>query len=209
MASKGGLVFQGNSLGDFNAFNSDTGELLWTFAAYTAFLAPPISYEIDGVQYVAIQAGTGGGDLFTGEVPNLASVKYGNFGKLLVFKLGGDTVLPVPTVVDRSIAMKPESHASTEDVERGERLYHEHCVFCHGVEVRAGGVIPDLRLMSKEKHQLFKQIVLEGILAPNGMASFSDLIDEGDVNRIEAYVIKRANEDREAAEAIAAEGAAE
>jgi quinohemoprotein ethanol dehydrogenase len=209
MASKGGLVFQGNSLGEFNAFNSDTGELLWTFAAYTAFLAPPISYEIDGVQYVAVQAGTGGGDLFSGEVPNLASVQYGNFGKLLVFKLGGDTVLPVPTVIDRSIAMKPESQASTEDVERGERLYHEHCAVCHGVAARAGGVIPDLRLMPKEKHQLFKQIVLEGTLAANGMASFADLIDEGDVNRIEAYVIKRANEDREAAEAIAAEEAAE
>ncbi|MBV1877296.1 MAG: PQQ-dependent dehydrogenase, methanol/ethanol family [Pseudomonadales bacterium] len=200
LATAGELVFQGNSLGEFNAFNADNGERLWSFNAYTAFLAPPISYKIDGVQYVAIQAGTGGGELFTGEVPHLASVKYGNFGKLLVFKLNGDIELPVPNVIDRTIPEQPEMLASEADVKRGERLYHENCGFCHGLMVRAGGVIPDLRLMPKAKHALFKQIVLDGILSVNGMASFSDLLNETDVDRIEAYVISRANEDRQAAE---------
>jgi quinohemoprotein ethanol dehydrogenase len=206
LATKGGVLFQGNSLGEFNAFNSDTGELLWTFEAHTAFLAPPISYEIDGIQYVAIQAGTGGGDLFSGDVPNLASVKYGNFGKLLVFKLGGDTILPMPNVIDRSIPDQPDLQASIEDVERGERLYHETCAVCHGAAAKAGGVIPDLRLMPLEKHQIFKEIVLDGLLAANGMASFADLLDEGDVSRIEAYVVHRANEDKKTAEEISTEG---
>ncbi len=201
LATKGGLVFQGNSLGEFNAFNADNGELLWTFNAYTAFLAPPVSYQIDGVQYVAILAGTGGGDLFGGEVPNLASVKYGNFGKLLVFKLGGNVALPPPTVIDRSIPEQPDLQASAEDLSRGERLYHETCAVCHGLAVKAGGVIPDLRLMPAAKHELFNKIVLDGVLAANGMASFADLIDEGDANRIHAYVVSRANEDKATAEA--------
>ena len=204
LATKGGLVFQGNSLGEFNAYNADNGELMWTFNAYTAFLAPPVSYQIDGVQYIAILAGTGGGELFTGEVPNLASVKYGNFGKLLVFKLDGNVELPVPTVIDRSIPEQPDLQASVEDVARGERLYHETCAVCHGIMARAGGVIPDLRLMSAGRHDLFNKIVMDGILAPNGMASFSDLIDAGDTERIHAYVVSRANEDKAAAEATAA-----
>ena len=56
-------------------------------------LAPPISYAIDGTQYVAILAGTGGIENFVGTTNETAALKYGNFGKLLVFKLGGDAVL--------------------------------------------------------------------------------------------------------------------
>ena len=204
LATKGGLVFQGNSLGEFNAFDADSGELLWTFNSFTAFLAPPMSYQIDGIQYVAILAGTGGGDLFSGELPNVASVTYGNRGKLLVFKLGGNTDLPPPTAVDRKIPEQPDLQASAEDVQRGEKLYHETCAVCHGLLVRAGGVVPDLRLMQPGRHDLFKEIVLDGILAPNGMAGFADLIDEGDSKRIHAYVVSRAEEDRKAAADAAA-----
>ncbi|MEO2174096.1 MAG: PQQ-dependent dehydrogenase, methanol/ethanol family [bacterium] len=199
LATKGNVLFQGNSLGEFNAYNSDTGELLWTFDAYTSFLAPPVSYQIDGVQYVAILTGTGGGDLFSGDVPNLASIEYGNFGKLLVFKLNGNLTLPQPTAVDRSIPDQPDIQASAEDIDRGERLYHETCAVCHGLAAKSSGIIPDLRLMSAEKHQIFKEIVMDGVLAANGMASFADLVDEGDVARIEAYVVHRANEDKKAA----------
>jgi quinohemoprotein ethanol dehydrogenase len=60
---------------------------------YTSMLAPPISYEIDGVQYVSILTGSGGGDLFSGEpmdpVAMTASLNYGNYGRMLVFSLEG------------------------------------------------------------------------------------------------------------------------
>jgi PQQ-dependent dehydrogenase (methanol/ethanol family) len=204
LATRGGLVFQGNSLGEVNAFDADSGEILWTFNAYTAFLAPPISYEINGVQYLAILAGTGGGELFSGEVEDLASVKYHNYGKLLVFKLDGDVNLPAPSVRDRSIPEPPPLQLSMEDVERGELLYHENCAVCHGVYAKSSGVIPDLRFMPAERHQAFKQIVLDGILADNGMASFADMVDEADVERIQAYVVYRAIEDKKEAAAIAA-----
>ena len=206
LATRGGLVFQGNSIGEVNAFNADNGELLWTFEAHTAFLAPPISYQIDGVQYVALLAGTGGGELFSGEVENLASVKYRNFGKLLVFKLGGNASLPAPTAIDRSIPDQPELQASTEDIAYGERLYHENCAVCHGAFAKSSGVIPDLRLMVPQRHQMFNQIVLDGVLAATGMASFADLIDEGDADRIHAYVISRAIEDKREAENVTGEG---
>ena len=59
--------------------------------------------------------------------------------------------------------------------------------------------------MPLAKHQIFKEIVLDGLLADNRMASFADLLDEGDVARIEAYVVHRANEDKKAADEISSE----
>ncbi len=54
LATVGGLVFQGNSGSDFAAYNSATGDRLWRFAAQTGVVAPPITYSVDGEQYVAV-----------------------------------------------------------------------------------------------------------------------------------------------------------
>ena len=64
LGTEGGLVFQGNALGFLNAYDKETGETLWSFNTYTSMLAPPITFELDGEQYVSILTGTGGGDLF-------------------------------------------------------------------------------------------------------------------------------------------------
>ena len=203
LATEGGLVFQGNSLGEVKAYDSDTGDVLWSYNAFTSFLAPPITYQIDDVQYVAILAGTGGGDLFGGESNHLASTTYGNFGKLLVFKLDGTAELPQPTALNRSIPVQPASDASAEDIARGENVYHSNCAVCHGLMTRSSGVVPDLRMTNELRNGLYKEIVLDGILAGTGMASFADLLDENDVEKVQAYVIHRANEDRAAAAAAA------
>ena len=80
---------------------------------------------IDEVQYVSILTGNGGGDLFSGEplppVAQPASLTYGNYGKLLTFKIGGGATLEAPTAVDRSIPEQPALTASIEDIARGGR----------------------------------------------------------------------------------------
>lgn len=57
LATRGGLIFMGEGDGFFNAYASDSGELLWQVKADAGVNAPPISYEIDGEQYVAVAAG--------------------------------------------------------------------------------------------------------------------------------------------------------
>lgn len=57
LATRGGLIFMGEGDGFFNAYASDSGELLWQTKADAGVNAPPISYEIDGEQYVAVAAG--------------------------------------------------------------------------------------------------------------------------------------------------------
>jgi quinohemoprotein ethanol dehydrogenase len=202
LATRGGLVFQGNSEGNINAYDSDTGELLWSFAAFTAFLAPPVSYEIDGRQYIAILAGTGGGGLFDGESESMASVEYGNEGKLLVFALDGSAELAAPRLRSREIPDREMVEISAQDLKRGEHLYFETCAMCHGAEAKSTGVISDLRMMSSETLAQFREIVLGGLRADKGMAGFADVLDPQDADKIEAYIIHRAREDRAEIETI-------
>ena len=165
-------------------------------------LAPPVSYAIDGTQYVAILAGTGGVENFVGTTNETAALKYGNFGKLLVFKLGGDAVLKEPRIRDRTIPEQPLLTASADQLLRGEQQYNVVCGGCHGGNVRAVGIIPDLRMMGDGKHAIFKEIVIDGVLSAGGMASFADVVTPEDAENIRQYIISRANIDREAAQQV-------
>lgn len=57
LATAGGLVFTGEGGGDFSAFDSDTGDQLWRFNCGAGVNAPPMSFAVDGKQYVAVAAG--------------------------------------------------------------------------------------------------------------------------------------------------------
>ena len=203
LATEGGVVFHGNALGMFVAYDQETGDVLWEYNTHVSMLAPPISYEIDGVQYVSIMTGTGGGDLFSGEpldpVAKPASLVHSNTGRMLVFKLGGEQSLPTPTVRDTTIPKQQLAEVSDEVLAQGEVLYHDFCALCHGLIVRSGGVISDLRRMGEGSHTAFEDIVLGGIMKSVGMASFEDALNSDQVTLIHNYVKARAHEDREAA----------
>ena len=201
VATAGGLVFQGDALGMFTAYDKDSGEVLWRFNAQSSMLAPPITYAIDGVQHVAILTGSGGATLHGGETGPAppASLKYGNLGRMLAFKLGGEATLPPPALVDRSIPEQTLPAASVQELAQGERLYNDYCSMCHGLIVRSSGAITDLRMLNEERHAVFSEAVLEGLYASKGMASFADSLGEDDVAKIQAYVRHRAQEDRAAA----------
>lgn len=57
LATSGGLVFMGEGNGSFSAFDADTGATLWQSKLDAGVNAPPVSYAIDGVQYIAVAAG--------------------------------------------------------------------------------------------------------------------------------------------------------
>jgi quinohemoprotein ethanol dehydrogenase len=58
LSTGGNLVFSGDGRGMFYAFHAETGEKLWSFQLY-ANLATPITYELDGRQYISILSGNG------------------------------------------------------------------------------------------------------------------------------------------------------
>lgn len=163
-------------------------------------IAPPVSYSLDGEQYVTILTGAGGG----GE--GSADEKYGSIGRVVTLKLGGTVQLPEPSERDLSIPEPPPLVASAEEVSRGEVLYGDICTFCHGPGARSAGGIPDLRRSNAETHAAWQAIVRGGSKKANGMASFADLLSVEDAERIRQFVIWRAAEDRkEALQASAAE----
>ena len=163
-------------------------------------LAPPITYAIDGKQYIAILAGAGAAITnFFGSMEDVATMKYGNFGKLYVYALDGSVVLQQPAIVDRSIPEPPPLTATTAELKQGEQFYMSLCVGCHGGAAVSSGVLPDLRLLTPAQHDVFQQVVIDGTLAPSGMASFADVLTPQEAEYVRQFIISRAIIDRDAA----------
>lgn len=57
LATAGNLVFMGEGDGYFDAFDATTGKKLWRFNLGAGVNAPPVTYAVDGVQYIAVAAG--------------------------------------------------------------------------------------------------------------------------------------------------------
>ncbi len=195
LTTAGNLLFQGAADGDFSAYRVDSGERLWRIPVQTGIIAAPITYMVDGEQYIAVNAGWGGTwSLIGGARPVLDHPPAHD--RLLVFKLGGDQQLPPPPEKP-VIPAPPPLTASADQVKKGGVLYNNICYVCHGAGAVSGGTIPDLRHMAPATHGAFNDIVLGGALSANGMASFADVLNEADAEAIHAYLISRANEDRQ------------
>ena len=124
-----------------------------------------------------------------------ASAKYGNFGRMLAFKLNGGLSIDEPEHWARAIPEPPVVEASVTQIQHGSELYGEVCAVCHGIGAYGGPAIPDLRKMSDQTHRMFNEIVLEGVLEDRGMSNFSDRLSEADVDSIYAYINARSWED--------------
>jgi alcohol dehydrogenase (cytochrome c) len=60
LTTAGGLVFNGGTNDRyFRAYDARSGEQLWQFRTNSGIIAPPSTYEVDGVQYVAVTSGWG------------------------------------------------------------------------------------------------------------------------------------------------------
>jgi alcohol dehydrogenase (cytochrome c) len=83
MSTAGGVVFSGQLTGEFEAFDADSGKKLWSFQTGSGIEGQPITWQQDGVQYVAVASGYGGVySIFSGD-ERLANVPTG--GSLWVF----------------------------------------------------------------------------------------------------------------------------
>jgi PQQ-dependent dehydrogenase (methanol/ethanol family) len=187
LSTAGDLVFQGRSDGDLHAYDARTGELLWSSRVGIGIMAPPISYELGGEQYLAVVAGVGGTLVL--DTKRHASV---NEGRVLAWKLGGKAPMPPTTPMPSPVVQAPALSAAPETVARGRDLYAEHCLRCHGVSAKSSGLMPDLRFSSREVHERWSDVVLGGTRAAQGMASFADQLTQDDAQAIHAYVIERA-----------------
>ncbi len=188
LTTAGNLVFQGTAHGTFAAYRADDGELLFETPAGTGIVAAPMTFELDGVQHVAVLAGWGGAfALAAGDAAAAAGVTD-NTGRLLVFRLGGTAKLPAKVLEERELADLP-AEFDPGQVLAGNHTYHRWCGTCHGPGVVSGGVLPDLRKSEPAIYEVLGDIVLRGARLPNGMPRFDAWLDEGDVENLRAYVL--------------------
>jgi alcohol dehydrogenase (cytochrome c) len=91
LSTAGGLVFSASINGDFFALDDDTMDVLWNFNVGTGIEAPPISFAVNGKQYIAVAVGPGGvGAVFHnyaehGDDPNAPAMANAQSAAYMVF----------------------------------------------------------------------------------------------------------------------------
>jgi quinohemoprotein ethanol dehydrogenase len=192
LATAGNLVFQGTIGTTFVAYDARTGKKLWEMPVQNVPVSAPITYTVGAEQYVAVNAGWGGG-LAHVERSKYSALQIGK-PRLLVFKLGGTAKLPPFTAMTvPELVPPPAQTGAAAQIAQGEQLYAQRCAICHGIQARGG--VKDLRHMEPKTHAAFLDIVLGGSRAANGMASFADLLSKDDAEAIHHYLIARAHAD--------------
>jgi alcohol dehydrogenase (cytochrome c) len=132
LATAGGLVFGGTADRQFFALSSDSGELLWQTRLNGDISGAPVSYEIDGTQYVAVASGgraaptTTLGRLVGVDVPQ-------GSGVLWVFALPETEPrqVPRPTRRDRPVRSLGDGVFTASQAEQGKQLFAQECSACH------------------------------------------------------------------------------
>jgi quinohemoprotein ethanol dehydrogenase len=196
MATAGNLVFQGTADGWFSAYDAASGKRLWRFNAGLGIIARPISYAVQGRQYVSVLVGYGG---------NIFSVKHTSAGwkygaqmrRLLTFALDGKAVLPPSPPADPVVhPLDDPAYAIVEgDLVVGRELYSANCGLCHGMDVVSGHLVaPDLResTVALDPNALWT-VLHEGALMQRGMPRFERL-SRADADKIYNYVRTTARE---------------
>jgi len=194
LSTAGNLLFQGNADSEFVAYRATDGERLWTADVQSGITAPPVTYTIDGEQYVAVLAGWGSVfALLFGQDLNPDGDKQ-NISRVLAYKIGGQAELPAPPPI-RARAEPPPAFGDDDMIEEGRVHYARNCGGCHGINVVGGGVLPDLRhspmLASEES---WRAVVIDGILADRAMMSFAENLTAAEAEALRSYVVSRAHE---------------
>ncbi len=206
LSTAGNLVFQGQGTGEFAAYAADSGKKVWSIETGSAIEATPVSFSVEGEQYVLTAVGWGSGSRLFAPAWTMATPqsKRGP-SRLLAFKLGATTRFPTPPDVVPPVPKPPPQTASQETIHRGSVLYQTFvCDGCHSPGTDGSGAwvldgaVPDLRYMPREVHQQWYSTVLSGSHWEQGMPGFADppkfafphlRMTKQDAEAIHAYVI--------------------
>lgn len=189
LSTAGNLLFQGNLEGEFKAYAADSGEQLWSQQVYGGIIAAPISYTIDGEQYVAVMQGWGGDSgLVLGQM--IGQHNLHNSSRVLVFKLDGKATLPHPTEeIEQRLTAPTVAQGTAGQIAQGRELYNLYCIACHGGNAVSAGMVPDLRYRIDALAPAWQAIVIDGGLRSNGMPAWSKYLSREEADTIKLYVI--------------------
>ena len=183
LATAGGLVFQGTADGRLVAYNAASGEKLWDAPLGGGVVAAPMTYEIDGKQYVSIAVGWGG---VFGETHHAAD--HASPGTVYTFAIGGDAKFPDVARYKLGPLISGVKY-NPKDAREGGALYVSNCLFCHGVPgVDNGGNIPNLGYVDADLIGNLSKTVLSKEFADQGMPDFTGKLNPEDLEKIKAFI---------------------
>lgn len=196
MVTAGDLVFQGDITGQFAAYHARTGEKLWSRNLGSGISAPPITYEVDGKQYISILMGFGGAGISLAGGTALSRFGWSyraQTRQLYTFALDGKAAMPK---VGAPVVPKPIVPADFNVDEalaaRGKDVYSNTCVVCHGAGAASGGYAPDLRASPIfATPAALKTVVRDGVKVPMGMPRYPDMPD-ADLEALQHFVRQQA-----------------
>ncbi len=148
-----------------------------------------MTYSVNGVQYVAVMAGYGGGLLFNPFPKDSAAYRYGNDNRIVAFRLDGPKVPRPALLADDTVLAPPTREGTPQAIGLGEVLYNRFCARCHAF---GRALLPDLRQLPPPVHAIFYDIVLDGAFRSKGMARFDDVLSRTDAEAIHAYLVDQA-----------------
>ena len=193
LSTAGGIVIQGSIDGKLRVFNDETGSVIEEIDTGSPLIAAPMTYTVNGVQYVAILAGSGGGGWNIWMAGNVAAER-GNDNRILAFRLDGGAT-PIRPVLE-AVAPIPEPPAqpgTPADIAAGGVLFSRNCAGCHSNMPRAA--VPDLRRSGFIRDAgAFQSVVRGGLLEKQGMPSWDDLLTQPQVEQIRAHLVSVAHD---------------
>lgn len=184
----GDMVVQGLSDGTLRFYDAKTGAVLHTIQIGTSIMAAPMSYVIDGEQYVAVTAGYGGpqGGFFA---PGSAPAKYENYERLVVLKLEGAKVPLPPAHEPAAVNPLPAAIPATPaQMATGQTIFEKQCARCHLLG-GADGIYPNLWNMDQTTADNFEAIVGQGAFAYAGMGNFSNVLSDSEIEALKAFIL--------------------
>ena len=189
MATAGGLVFQGTGEGKFIAYDATDGKKLWETNVGSGVIAAPVTYMLNGKQYVSIAVGWGGNPGY-----RVRFTKENYPGTIFTFAVDAkETYSGFYKSKPKELINLPVS-ATEEEINKGQLLYNANCRHCHGWKGDNGGAIPNLTYSSEGTFAIIEDIVLKGMYLKKGMPNFSDRLNQKDVSDIKSYILHSANE---------------
>ena len=194
MTTKGNLVFEGMADGSFQAFNATTGEKLWSVNVGSGISAAPITYTVDGKQYVSVLVGWGGGGVLLGSLAAQHGWKYKvHPRRLFTFSLDGKAAMPPSPPPAFAVPVDvPDFKIDAKLADKGKERFAHSCMWCHGTGAVSGGIGPDLRESPiATTRAAFKEVVVNGAKLANGMPRFVDFTEE-DVDGLFHYIRQQA-----------------
>ena len=200
LTTGGGLLFAGDSAGRFRALDQETGGVLWEMNLGSLVAGYPVTFEVDGHQYVAVSTGFWLGDSFTPEILK------GSQGTLFVFALpeaGIGRQGPPRTPINpagRAIEVDPAPAAATRRVSEGvfsaaqatagRQVYAASCASCHGAGFTPAQGVPPVQgavFLANWKGRTLADLLAKVRAMPPGAA---DSLSERDYLAVTAYLLE-------------------